>query len=123
MSMRDLIDGNVEVDDEENDDSFDEETGEVRPPKKKQNGHMEDSSDEEDDDDDEEAARAVWLPLIAIQLRPVTDSLFRSGKASLLTTMTTTMSQKHKSDVGSETRSAGGNVKRKKLFWTRKISI
>jgi transcription elongation factor SPT6 len=63
MSMRDLIEGEVEVDDEENDESFDEETGEVRPRKQGQNGQIDDSSEEEDDDDDEEAARAVrhWL--------------------------------------------------------------
>ncbi|TAQ90193.1 hypothetical protein B7494_g1457 [Chlorociboria aeruginascens] len=59
MSMRDLLDGEAELDDEENDDSFDEETGEARPRKERQNGDMEDSSEEEDDDDDEEAARAV----------------------------------------------------------------
>jgi len=57
--MRDLISGEVEVDDEENDDSFDEDTGEVRNRKTPQNGHFDDSSEEEDDDDDEEAARAV----------------------------------------------------------------
>lgn len=58
MSMRDLISGEADVDDEENDESFDEETGEARPAKVR-NGHMSDSSEEEDDDDDEEAARAV----------------------------------------------------------------
>jgi transcription elongation factor SPT6 len=62
MSMRDLINEDVEVDDEENDDSFDEETGEVRSRKEPLNGHIDDSSEEEDDDDDEEAARAVGLP-------------------------------------------------------------
>ena len=59
MSMRDLIQGEAELDDEENDESFDEETGEVRPRKGKQNGQIDDSSEEEDDDDDEEAAREV----------------------------------------------------------------
>jgi len=59
MSMRDLIQGEAELDDEENDDSFDEDTGEVRPRKNRENGHLDDSSEEEDDDDDEEAARAV----------------------------------------------------------------
>ncbi|TVY30514.1 Transcription elongation factor SPT6 [Lachnellula hyalina] len=59
MSMRDLIQGEAELDDEENDDSFDEDTGEVRPRKGKQNGRIDDSSEEEDDDDDEEAAREV----------------------------------------------------------------
>lgn len=60
MSMRDLlIQGEAELDDEENDDSFDEETGEVRPRKDMEDGSLEDSSEEEEDDDDEEAARAV----------------------------------------------------------------
>ncbi|TVY84007.1 Transcription elongation factor SPT6 [Lachnellula suecica] len=58
MSMRDLIQGEAELDDEENDESFDEETGEPRPQKGKQNGHLDDSSEEEDDDD-EEAEREV----------------------------------------------------------------
>ena len=58
MSMRDLIQGEAELDDEENDESFDEETGEVRPLKARDNGALDDSSEEEDDDD-EEAARAV----------------------------------------------------------------
>lgn len=57
--MRDLIQGEPELDDEENDESFDEETGEARPRKNAENGHIDDSSEEEDDDDDEEAARAV----------------------------------------------------------------
>lgn len=59
MSMRDLIQGEAELDDEENDESFDEDTGEVRPRKEKRNGRVDDSSEEEDDDDDEEAAREV----------------------------------------------------------------
>jgi transcription elongation factor SPT6 len=60
MSLQDLIQGEAELDDEENDDSFDEETGEVHPRKNQRNGDLDDSSEEEDDDDDEEAARAVW---------------------------------------------------------------
>lgn len=59
MSMADLIHGEAELDDEENDESFDEETGEVRSGSGRQNGHIDDSSEEEEDDDDEEAARAV----------------------------------------------------------------
>lgn len=62
MSMRDLINGEAELDDEENDESFDEETGEPLRRKGAENGHIDDSSEEEDDDDDdEEAARAVTL--------------------------------------------------------------
>ena len=62
MSARDLISGEAELDPDEDDESFDEETGEV---KRKTNGvngvngHMDDSSEEEDDDEDEEAAREV----------------------------------------------------------------
>lgn len=55
--MRDLINGEAELDDEENDDSFDEDTGEARPSKQR-DPDLDDSSEEEDDDD-EEAARAV----------------------------------------------------------------
>jgi transcription elongation factor SPT6 len=62
MSMRDLlIQGEAELDDEENDDSFDEETGESRPRKDNANVDLDDSSEEEEDDDDEEAARAVCM--------------------------------------------------------------
>lgn len=60
MSMRDLISGEAELaSDEEEGQSFDEETGETRPRKRRAQDHMDDSSEEEEDDDDEEAARAV----------------------------------------------------------------
>jgi transcription elongation factor SPT6 len=63
MSMRDLISGEAELaSDEEEDQSFDEETGETRPRKLRAQADMEDSSEEEEDDDDEEAARAVCEP-------------------------------------------------------------
>lgn len=55
--MRDLINGEAEIDDEENDDSFDEDTGEAGP-RKQRNPDLDDSSEEEDDDD-EEARREV----------------------------------------------------------------
>ena len=59
MSMRDLISGEAELaSDEEDDQSFDEETGEGRP-RKEARPDMDDSSEEEEDDDDAEAARAV----------------------------------------------------------------
>jgi transcription elongation factor SPT6 len=64
MSMRDLlIQGEAELDDEENDESFDEETGEVRTRKDVENGSLDDSSEEEEDDDDEEAVRAVCISI------------------------------------------------------------
>lgn len=61
MSARDLIVGEAELDEEE-DESFDEETGEVSRTSngvKQTNGHMTDSSEEDEDDDNEEAAAAV----------------------------------------------------------------
>ncbi|KAL8935950.1 MAG: hypothetical protein Q9216_005181 [Gyalolechia sp. 2 TL-2023] len=62
MSARDLISGEAELDSQEEDDSFDEDTGEVRHKSNGVNGingRIEDSSEEEDDDDDEEAAAAI----------------------------------------------------------------
>ncbi|KAI9719067.1 MAG: Transcription elongation factor spt6 [Candelaria pacifica] len=49
----------AELGDEEDDESFDEETGEPTAKTKALNGNMVDSSEEDDDDDDEEAAAAV----------------------------------------------------------------
>jgi hypothetical protein len=63
MSMRDLISGEAELDEEENDESFDEDTGEPRR-QPKESGGLEDSSEEEEDDDDEEAAAAVRVPVL-----------------------------------------------------------
>jgi len=57
--MQELIQGEAELDDEENDESFDEETGEVRARKARPNGGLEDDSSEEEGDEDEEAAAAV----------------------------------------------------------------
>jgi transcription elongation factor SPT6 len=59
MSTRDLIIGEADLDEDEGEESFDEETGEVKPKENGTNGHVEDSSEEEEDDDDEEAARQV----------------------------------------------------------------
>ena len=67
--IRDLIVGEAELDDDDGDESFDEETGEVRRNINGKNGvngvngHLDDSSEEEDDDD-EEAAQAVKDPFI-----------------------------------------------------------
>ena len=67
-ALRELIVGEAELDDDdEGDESFDEETGEVRKSSNGRNGvngvngHIDDSSEEEDDDD-EEAAQAVGIP-------------------------------------------------------------
>ncbi|KAH8671172.1 transcription elongation factor SPT6 [Xylariales sp. PMI_506] len=56
--LRDLVMG--EADEGSSDEeSYDEDTGDVRQRERKQNGHFDDSSEEEDDDDDEEEARKV----------------------------------------------------------------
>ncbi len=55
--MESLIDDRAMIDDEE-DESFDEETGEVKAKSNGANGRFDDSS-EEDDDDDEAAAAEV----------------------------------------------------------------
>ncbi|CAJ2502609.1 Uu.00g100030.m01.CDS01 [Anthostomella pinea] len=58
-AMRDLIVGEAELDDEEDDESFDEETGEARKRPQNRDRGMDDSSEEDEDDDDEEEARKV----------------------------------------------------------------
>ena len=65
MSTNDLILGEAELDEDE-EESYDEETGEVRYSNGTKrvngvNGHLDDSSEEEDDDDDIEAQRAVFF--------------------------------------------------------------
>lgn len=59
MSALELIEGEALLDDEEGDESFDEETGEVTRKTNGVNGDVDDSSEEDDEDDDEEAQRAV----------------------------------------------------------------
>lgn len=59
MSARDLVLGEAELDDDEGEESFDEDTGEVRRKVNGTNGingHLDDSS-EEDEEDDPEAER------------------------------------------------------------------
>jgi len=62
MSARDLIDDRALEDEDEDDVSFDEETGEATERPNNINGRFEDSSDEDEDDDDEEAAAEVRTP-------------------------------------------------------------
>ncbi|KAL9054149.1 MAG: hypothetical protein Q9162_004332 [Coniocarpon cinnabarinum] len=60
MATRDFFDEQAGVDSEENDEDFDEDTGEARERKANGvNGDLDDSSEEDDDDDDEEAAQKV----------------------------------------------------------------
>lgn len=56
MSARDLLDDAAILDDED-DESFDEDTGEVRLKTNGTKDHFDDSSEEEEEDDEEEAAR------------------------------------------------------------------
>jgi transcription elongation factor SPT6 len=65
MSARDLVDDRA-LEDEEDDESFDEETGDVRERPNGTNNRFEDSSEEDDDDDDEEAAAEVSTYCITI---------------------------------------------------------
>lgn len=67
MSALDLIQGEADVDDEEGDESFDEETGEVIRKANGVNGAkraIDDSSEEDTDDEDEDAVRAVGTPTL-----------------------------------------------------------
>ena len=59
-NIRDLFDNQAELDDDEDDESFDEETGETMRHKPRE-GRVEDSSEEEDDDDDEDEAARVGI--------------------------------------------------------------
>ena len=64
MSARELIDDRALEDEEEDDESFDEETGDVRERPNGSRTHVEDSSEEDEDDDDEEAAAEVWISFL-----------------------------------------------------------
>jgi transcription elongation factor SPT6 len=59
MSTMDLFDTHAELDNEEDDEDFDEETGDAMRKSNGANRGFDDSSEEEDEDDDEEAAREV----------------------------------------------------------------
>lgn len=58
-NTRDLVMGEADVDSEEEDESYDEDTGEARERPRKPREHVDDSSEEEDDDDDEEEIAKV----------------------------------------------------------------
>jgi len=63
MSTNAFFDVSAAVDSEEEDEDYDEETGEVARGPKKSGDDLNDSSEEEDEDDDEEAAREVRVPI------------------------------------------------------------
>lgn len=68
MSTRDLFDTIADVgSDEEEDEDFDDEGGDVRPNKSNGVNGLEDSSEEEDDDDEEQLAKArLSAPTLAV---------------------------------------------------------
>lgn len=69
MSAFDLIVGEAELDDDDGEESFDEETGEVSRKSNGTNGingHLDDSSEEEDDDDPE-AERLVGSSFVQLR--------------------------------------------------------
>jgi transcription elongation factor SPT6 len=73
--MDSLIDDRAMIDDEE-DESFDEETGEVRTKQNGTNARFDDSSEEDDEDDDEEAAAEVsWISPWQVKSPNLTDLL------------------------------------------------
>jgi transcription elongation factor SPT6 len=60
MSTANFFDTAADVGSEEEDEDFDEETGEVRPKKINGTNGIDDSSEEEDEDDDELLAQASY---------------------------------------------------------------
>lgn len=59
MATADLFDLNADVGSDEDDESFDEDTGEAQRKTNGTNGHLDDSSDDEEEDDDAEEAAAI----------------------------------------------------------------
>jgi len=123
MSMRDLISGEAELgSDEEEDQSFDEETGETRPRKLRAPVDMEDSSEEEEDDDDEEAARAVCQPQSHRSLPQFANICGRSEKAS--SSMKKTKNPRRESDDVRGTESVDAlSARRRRLSWMKRTWI
>lgn len=107
----------VGSDDEED---FDEETGEVRERQKKKrtdtNGDAMADSSEEDEDDDEDALREVH-PLNGTGASSLLTKLYRQEKVSSL--MMTRILQTRKRGVA--TNASGGENAMKKKSWTTRI--
>lgn len=121
-NLKDLIDGEADLDDEEDDESFDEETGETRH--RPSNGQIDDSSEEEEDDEDEEEARRVGH--LHNSMRSVlrdadVPARHRSAKDSSSTKMRK-MRPRTRTQGDAEEKSAVANSARRKSSWTRKIS-
>jgi hypothetical protein len=121
--MRDLIDGEAELNDDEDDESFDEETGETRA-KGGNDDMIDDSSDEEEDDEDEEEARRVRWVCAALAIRALLICLsHRSEKVSSLTKTKRKRRPTTRKNVSVvERRSAGDKSGRRKNNLTRRTS-
>jgi hypothetical protein len=118
--MRDLISGEAELgSDEEDDQSFDEETGETRPRKEQSRVEMDDSSEEEEDDDDAEAARAVCSLRARGTPVAMTNRLYRSAKVSSSTTRRMRSPRNENAGGGSVD---AQSARRKRPSWMKRIS-
>jgi hypothetical protein len=126
MSTNDLIEGEAFLDEEENDESFDEETGEVRQAHGTGSGPYGDSSEEDDDEeDDEEAARAVCGPIAPMSFRWGFPVLTMCDPRSAKVSSSTRMKKSKNGRKGVEReRSAGGKSGSARMkHSTRKICI
>jgi hypothetical protein len=123
VGLEDLIQGEAELGDESEDESFDEDTGEAKRKSngaKRRNGNLDDSSEEESDDD-EEAARAVSANQYFKNLTSNLCPIDRYERVSLLKMK---RSQRNVSGAGGRRRSAGGKRgKKRKQVWMRRTSI
>ena len=121
MSARDLVEAEALLDDEEDDESYDEETGEVTRDPAKANGRFDDSSEEESDDD-EEAAREVSSRPVIISHQPpcVTDN---SRSERVLLSMKMKRSRTGPKGGGRERSADVRNVNEKTRAWMKMISI
>jgi hypothetical protein len=120
MSTKDLFDNEAQLDDEEEDEDFDEETGEARKGLSRANGDLNDSSEEEDDEDDEDAAREVSpRNLSPFVRRPLTRTRPRLRKASLTMKKKSSRTVRNGGDNGKSENANNARKKRRK-GWMKK---
>jgi uncharacterized Zn finger protein (UPF0148 family) len=119
--MRDLIDGEAELNDEEDDESFDEEAGETRT--RTRDNMLDDSSEEDEDDEDEEEARRVRPCSFFLFVNKVIliMSMYRFEKGLSSMKMKRRRRIIQKSASAERRRSAAGLSARKRSNSTRKI--
>lgn len=124
-ALRDLIIGEAELDDDEGEESFDEETGEVRRRTNGMNGvngHLDDSSEEDEDDDDEEAARAVIPPgYHSLQVYADYENVANRFERALSLTMPTNLRSANDEDRRGKSAEEKSETK-KRQAWMKRIS-